>query len=43
MEKHLLIGKGSKGWGGPLKVTLGQPKKSPISRGHSPSRCRPPV
>ncbi|MTH46524.1 four-carbon acid sugar kinase family protein [Intestinirhabdus alba] len=27
MEKYLLIAKGSKGWGGPLKVALGQPKK----------------
>ncbi len=27
MEKHLLISKGSKGWGGPLTVNIGQAKK----------------
>ncbi|WP_256853162.1 four-carbon acid sugar kinase family protein [Pantoea sp. Fr+CA_20] len=27
MEKHLLIGKGSKGWGGPLTIPSGQNKK----------------
>ena len=39
MEKHLLISKGSKGWGGPLKVTLGQPKKIAYITGG----IRPPV
>ncbi len=27
MEKHLLISKGCKGWGGPLTITLGQGKR----------------
>ncbi|CAH5357421.1 hypothetical protein AI2893V1_3005 [Klebsiella pneumoniae] len=27
MEKHLLISKGCKGWGGPLTITPGQGKK----------------
>ncbi|ECD5048394.1 four-carbon acid sugar kinase family protein [Salmonella enterica subsp. enterica serovar Everleigh] len=27
MEKHLLINKGSKGWGGPLTISIGQEKK----------------
>ena len=31
MEKHLLISKGSKGWGGPLTVNIGQAKRLRIS------------
>jgi sorbitol-specific phosphotransferase system component IIBC len=27
MEKHLLISKGSKGWGGPLTIDIHQSKK----------------
>lgn len=27
MEKHLLISKGCKGWGGPLTINIGEPKK----------------
>ncbi len=39
MEKHLLISKGSKGWGGPLTVNLGQVKKIAYITGG----IRPPV
>ena len=36
MEKHLLISKGCKGWGGPLTITPGQGKKIALYnfRGH---------
>ncbi|STR46698.1 type III effector Hop protein [Klebsiella oxytoca] len=27
MEKHLLISKGCKGWGGPLTINISQAKK----------------
>ena len=39
MEKHLLISKGSKGWGGPLTVNIGQAKKIAYITGG----MRPPV
>lgn len=39
MEKHLLISKGCKGWGGPLTITLGQGKKIAYITGG----IRPPV
>lgn len=39
MENYLLISKGSKGWGGPLKISLGQPKKIAYITGG----IRPPV
>ena len=39
MEKHLLISKGCKGWGGPLTITPGQGKKIAYITGG----IRPPV
>ncbi len=42
MEKHLLISKGCKGWGGPLTITLGQGKRSRTSPGVSAPGRRPP-
>ncbi len=39
MDKHLLISKGSKGWGGPLTVEISQPKKIAYITGG----IRPPV
>lgn len=33
MEKHLLISKGSKGWGGPLTIDIHQSKRLLISPG----------
>lgn len=38
MEKHLLISKGCKGWGGPLTITLGQGKKIAYITGASALR-----
>ncbi len=43
MEKHLLISKGCKGWGGPLTITPGQGKKRlRTSPGGSVPGRRPP-
>lgn len=43
MEKHLLISKGCKGWGGPLTITPGQGKKiAYITGGIRPPGRRPP-
>ncbi len=43
MEKHLLISKGCKGWGGPLTITPGQGKKiAYIDRGDPSPGRRPP-
>ncbi len=36
MEKHLLISKGCKGWGGPLTITPGQGKDCVHHRGIRP-------
>lgn len=42
MEKHLLISKGCKGWGGPLTITPGQGKRLRTSPGGSVPGRRPP-
>ncbi len=42
MEKHLLISKGCKGWGGPLTITPGQGKKIAYITGGDPSPGRRP-
>ncbi len=42
MEKHLLISKGCKGWGGPLTITPGQGKKDCVHHRGDPSPGRRP-
>ncbi len=42
MEKHLLISKGCKGWGGPLTITPGQGKRLRTSPGDPSPGRRPP-
>lgn len=42
MEKHLLISKGCKGWGGPLTITPGQGKKIAYITGDPSPGRRPP-